>query len=234
MFTGMKSSRAALAVVAFASVMLVPAVVSAAGGPYAVDDAAVLDAGTCQADAFASFGDESRETYVVAPACVFDFAPWLEAGVAVERARDGGAWGTAIAPGIKAVLAEVEEAGVSVGFSSGLVYDRTARSVAGYSLIGLLSLQLSEPMAVNLNVGYERDRAAGSDHLVWGAGTAFQASENLAFIAEAFGQDEGKTGFQAGFRPTIFNGHVDLDFVYGRNITGETGNWFSAGTSVRF
>lgn len=234
MFTVLKSSRAALAAFAFTSVMLVPAAAFAAGGPYAVDDAAVLDAGTCQADAFASFGDESRETYVVAPACVFDFAPWLEVGVAVERAHDGGAWGTAIEPGIKAVLFEVEEAGLSVGISSGLTYDRAARSVAGYSLAGLLSLQVSEPLTVNLNAGYERDRTAGSDHLVWGAGAAFQASENLAFIAEAFGQDEGKTGFQAGFRPTIFNGYVDLDFVFGRNITGESGNWFSAGTSVRF
>lgn len=234
MFTAFKTPRAALAAFAFTSAMVAPAILFAAGGPYAIDDAGVLDAGTCQVDAFASFGDESRQTYVVAPACVFEFAPWLEAGVAVERARDGGAWGTAIEPGIKAVLAEIEEAGVSVGFSSGLVYDRTARSVAGYSLVGLLSLELSEPVTVNLNAGYERDRAAGSDHLVWGAGTVFQASEHLAFIAEAFGRDEGKTGFQAGFRPTIFNGHVDLDFVYGRNITGETGNWFSAGTSVRF
>lgn len=211
-----------------------PVAVFAAGGPYAVDDAAVLDAGTCQADAFASFGSESRETYVVAPACVFGFAPWLEVGVAVERSLDGGAWGTAIEPGFKAVLGGIEEAGLSFGIASGLTHDRTARSVAGYSLVGLVSLELSEPITVNLNAGYERDRAAASDHFVWGAGAAFQASENLAFIAEAFGQDEGRTGFQAGFRPTIFNGHVDLDFVYGRNITGESGNWFSAGTSMRF
>ncbi len=234
MLATFKSPHTALAALAISSAMLAPAAVFAAGGPYAVDDAAVLEAGTCQVDAFASFGDESREAYVLAPSCVSGFAPWLEAGVAVERAHEGGAWGTVVEPGLKAVFGEIEEAGLSFGLSSGLVYDRTARSVAGYSLVGLVSVELAEPMTINLNAGYERDRAAAADHFVWGAGTVFQANENLAFIAETFGQDEGKTGFQAGFRPTIFNGRVDLDFVYGRNITGESGNWFSAGTSVRF
>lgn len=200
MLATFKSPRTALAALAISSAMLAPVTGFAAGGPYAVDDAAVLDAGTCQVDAFASFGDESREAYVLAPSCVSGFAPWLEAGVAVERAHEGGAWGTVVEPGLKAVFGEIEEAGLSFGLSSGLVYDR----------------------------------AAAADHFVWGAGTVFQANENLAFIAETFGQDEGKTVFQAGFRPTIFNGRVDLDFVDGSNITGESGNWFSAGTSVRF
>lgn len=63
MLATFKSPRTVLAALAISSAMLAPAAVFAAGGPYAVDDAAVLDAGTCQVDAIASFGDESREAY---------------------------------------------------------------------------------------------------------------------------------------------------------------------------
>lgn len=53
-------------------------------------------------------------------------------------------------------------------------------------------------------------------------------------IAEIFGGERGRPGFQAGLRPFVRDGAVAIEFVYGHNLEGEGGHWLTMGTAFSF
>jgi opacity protein-like surface antigen len=207
----------------------------AAGGAYAVDDSEVTEPGTCKADAWASFSDERERKFVVSPACTFSTLPFLEVSAAIERERSASReWSTGLGPKLKANLLPIEERGFGLAVAVGAGYATRTSRVDAWTAALLGSVEPMENMRVNLNLGWERDREADRDFLTWGAGADVGIAEGWTLIGEVFGKDRGRTSAQFGVRPTVWDGRMDIDLIYGRNLGDERAHWLTLGVTLRF
>lgn len=58
-------------------------------------------------------------------------------------------------------------------------------------------------------------------------------TETVSLIGEVFGIGSERPGVQAGLRLTP-HAKIDVDLIYGRNLTGSDPDWITVGTNLRF
>jgi hypothetical protein len=235
---------------ALLALLLVPTQLQAAGGAFAVDDAAVDAPGACKVESWVAFASNQDFIGVVSPACVVKLGRPVELGVAYQRSRADGEWGTTLGLKAKTNIIPVETGKLGVGFSIGVPIDLLMRQVTGFSANVPFTFQFSEEFKLNANLGWLYERT--NDHinwLTWGAGFEWQFAPKLTLIGETFGQlgrlpmvEPGdplppnsirEPRVQLGLRITPMDA-FDIDFIYGRNLTGENANWGTLGLNVRF
>ena len=96
-------------------------------------------------------------------------------------------------------------------------------------------------MRINLNAGWLWDRIADQHYLTYGAGIDWRTPDNVwTLTAELFGQ-LGNADTASLTQPRVQLGlrwrpidRFSMDFILGRNITGENANWITLATSIRF
>jgi hypothetical protein len=238
-------------VVALLAALLLPIEARAAGGAYAVDDAEVDKPGSCKVESWASFAANSARDFagVVAPACVVSLGRPVELGAQFQRSRSDGEWGTALALHAKVNILPVETGKIGLGLSVAAPFDLITRQSTGFSVNVPLTYQFSEQFKVNVNAGWLYERADQLNWLTWGAGFEWQFVNKWTLIGEAFGQlgrlppvplgdppppeSIRQPRLQAGVRFTPVE-MLDLDLIFGRNITGENANWLTFGVNFRF
>jgi hypothetical protein len=229
----------ALAAVALIAAALAPRPALAAGGAFAVDDSGVDDAGACKVESFAAFAGNSDFIGSVAPACVVNFGRNVELGAQVQRFRSGGAWGTTFTAKGKTNIIPVERGGFGLALSGGLTYDVTNRVTNGVFLNVPLTFEVNKQFRINLNGGWLWDPSVEQHFATWGAGFEWKFAEASPFtlIGEVFGVAGNGANTnpraQAGLRYTPVES-LDIDVIYGRNLTGEDSNWITVGLNVRF
>jgi hypothetical protein len=234
-------SGAPLRALAAAACLLLaaPAVTHAAGGAFAVDDAGVDEVGACKVESWVSFAGNSDFIGTVAPACVVGLGRPVELGVQVQRFRDGGAWGTALTAKGKANIVPITQGGFGLALSGGVTYDVTADATTGVFLNVPLTFAVSRELRLNLNGGWLWDPSADRHFATWGAGFEWKFTEASPFtlIGEVFGiagsGADADPRAQVGLRYTPIEA-VDIDVIYGRNLTGEDANWITVGLNLRF
>ncbi len=214
----------------------------AAGGAYAVDDSEIGKPGECKVESWASFGDSRDFVGVVSPACVVNFIRPVELGAQLSRFRADGEWGTSLTLKGKINLVPAEAGRVGIGMVGGTMFDLVTRENTGSFVNVPLTFPLSDEFKINVNGGWLYDRAAALHWVTWGAGFEWNFVKPLTLIGEVFGQ-AGNTvpgeralsdpRAQLGLRYTPVES-LDLDVIYGRNITGTDANWITVGMNVRF
>jgi hypothetical protein len=206
----------------------------AAGGAFAVDDAGVDDPGTCKVEAFTSFARNDDFIGVVAPACVVSLGRPVDVGVQIDRSRSGGEWGTGLALKAKtAIVPFGDDAIFGVAIAGGVGFDLAARETAEWFVTLPVSVRLSEVFLLNLNVGGLWDRVEHRSFVTWGAGFELTLVAQYTLLGEVFGQGSHDPGAQIGLRYTPHE-CLDIDLIYGRNLTGERSDWVTAGVNLRF
>ena len=214
----------------------------AAGAAYAVDTAEVGDPGNCKVESWVSSGSNQDLIAAVTPTCVFNITRPVEASAQINRTRADGEWSTSVTPKLKTNLVPSAIGSWGIAAAIAASYDASTGENTVLSVTIPATLRLSNVGRVNLNAGWQWDRAAGLHYFTYGAGTDWRTSDNIwTFTAEVFGQLGSaqelaslvQPRFQIGlrWRPVdLFN----LDVIYGRNITGENANWLTIATTVRF
>jgi hypothetical protein len=223
----------------------------AAGGAFAVDDSEVGKPGECKVESWVSFADNHRNDFIgaVAPACVANLGRPVELGVQVQRTRGDGEWGTGLTLKAKTNLIPLEGNRFGLGISGSTGWDLITGENVGGAINLPLTFEVSEQVKVNFNAGWLHERADSLNWFTWGAGFEWNIVKPVTLIAEVFGQagnlPPGPAGqplpqssireprLQAGLRYTPVES-IDLDLIYGRNITGEDANWITLGLNVRF
>jgi hypothetical protein len=237
--------------VSLAALGLVASQAQAAGGAFAVDDSEVGKPGECKVESWVSFADNDGKDFigVVAPACVANLGRPVELGVQVQRARGDGEWGTGLALKAKTNLIPLEGNRFGLGISGSTGWDLISGENTGGAINLPLTFEVSPQVKVNLNAGWLYERPGSLNWFTWGAGFEWTIAKPITFIAEVFGQ-AGKLPtvaagdppapnsireprLQAGLRYTPVE-NVDVDLIYGRNVTGEDANWVTLGLNVRF
>jgi hypothetical protein len=217
--------------------------VKAAGGAYAVDDAAVDVVGKCKIESFLSAARAPADRLgVVTPGCVAPvFDHRVEFTAAFSRTRASGEYGSGVTIKGKTPVPGLDFAvndRFGVAFVAGVNYDLTAdRYGTGFFSIPV-SFRVAEPLVLLVNVGHSHDQFANLASSTWGAAFEFNlkpiGQEKLTFIGELFGHDrDTRKSAQLGLRITPVP-QIDIDLIYGHRLTSDAGHWFTGGVNFRF
>lgn len=218
---------------------------SAAGSAYQVDTGVISSPGACKLDSWVSSAASKDFFAAVAPTCVADLYRPVELSAQFSRLRSDEEWTTALAPKVKTNI--VPGGGVgewSVAVAVTAAYDFTAREFAGVNFTAPATLRLSENVRMNINAGYLRGLNPGRDFFYYGAGIDLRSPNNVWTVTgEVFGvlaapREEDKRGdlqprWQLGLRWRPVD-EFNIDLIYGRNLFGESANWITLGTTMRF
>jgi hypothetical protein len=158
----------------------------AAGGHFAVDDAAILDVGTCLIETWWERADRAGSLLHLGPAC--RVGP-VELALNADRIqpRDG-APQTPVGPQVK-WAASIDDR-ISIGLAALVAWQGSEPHYAGASLYAPLTLRIADALLLNVNIGRDwlRDRPPRSRA---GASLEWEATPEWTFIGERFRQYGG-------------------------------------------
>jgi hypothetical protein len=231
------------------AIALAPASANAAGGAFVVDDVVVGNPGECKLESWASAAANQDVTAVTSPACVVKLGIPLELGGQLQRSRDDGIWGTSGMLRAKANLVPVENHPFGLGISGGSSWDLVSGANTGGFINVPVTFQVRDNFRVNVNGGWLYDTAAKIHYLTWGTGFEWNFVKSFTLIGEVYGQagslpaaDPGdapppnairEPRTQIGLRFTPQD-NIDIDLIWGHNITGENAHWGTLGLNLRF
>ena len=230
------------ALIAAATMALLPGHVLAAGGAFAVDDAEIGNPGSCKVETWTSFADNRDFAGNATPACVVDFIAPVELGAQFQSVRSEGGWTRSVSPKAKINIIPIETGKVGVGLFGGTNFDYRSGRRTGSFIAVPVTFAISEQFKVNVNGGWLHDRIDSRHWLTWGAGFKWNFVTPLTLIGEVYGQTRHKDPnrpslsrprAQLGLRYTAADS-VDLDIIYGRSISGVSANWITGALNVRF
>ena len=158
----------------------------AAGGHFAVDDAGILEVGTCQVETWWERADHTGSLLHLGPACrVGPFELALNADRIQPRE---GAPQTPVGPQIKWAVPIDDRA--SVGLAAQVAWQGSAPRYAGATLYAPLTLRLADSLWFNVNVGRDwlRDLPTRGRS---GASLEWKATPAWTVIGERFRQYGG-------------------------------------------
>jgi len=212
-------ARTRAAVLAFfAGIAMTPAV-QAAGGHHAVDDAAILDAGTCEADSWFSRARGGERLLHAGTGC--RFGPF-ELGGSAEYGRGAGSSETGYA--LQAKFATEVASGLSAGLSlnSGWLARARPRYQAS-TVAALLTWAPQDDIAVHLNLG--RDFVhGGADENRGGVAVEWTVRAGWTVLGERY-REQGTHFVRAGVR-TAINERLSVDLSRAHRLSGPSpSNW---------
>ena len=227
--------------VALAAACLASSNVHAAGAAYQVDTAEISEPGSCKLEAWFSAAASADDIAAANLACVADLSRPVEVGAQLARSRADNEYATTLTPKLKTRLVSSAILHWGVAAAAGMTYDSGAQEVTALFANVPATLRLSNNARINLNAGWLRDRALGDDHMTYGAGLDLRTTDNVwTLTGEAFGQavnpappGANQPRYQLGLRYRPVD-PFNVDLVYGRNLTGDGGNWLTVSTTVRF
>ena len=230
---------------ALAMLALIAAPVAQAARPYVTDDARLTPAEGCQVESWVHSHRRYRggSEYWALPAC--NPTGNLEITAGVNRLPgEAGEPSTGNALVQAKTLLRTLDTGIGTGFAAGM----TARMSGGPSQAGspswltgtyaynVTSVSFRDESFVLLTLaGIKRDRERGRTVALWGLGSETlllrRGPQELILAAEVFGADQGRPGWQAGFRFWVVKEKVQVDAVMGAQVanSGPDGRWVSIG-----
>lgn len=214
----------------------IPRPVHAAGGAYAVDDVEVGVPGSCKVETWGSFANNRDWIGVMSPACVVNLLVPVELTGQASRFRTDGDLGASFNLKGKINIVPVEVGKIGLGLAGGGFFDLVTGDNNGAFATVPVTFALTSSFRINLNAGWVYESSDNRHLGFYGAGVEWNFVKPLTLIVEVYGftnSDVREPRFQAGLRYTPYE-PVDIDIIYGRNITGENASWITVGMNLRF
>ncbi|MBB3193614.1 hypothetical protein [Roseateles terrae] len=217
----------------------------AAGGHHAVDDATVLDPGSCQMEVW---GEQAsgRHLQHIGPACRW---AGVELGIDGERSDsvpgsallNGGVqakWVTALRPGLAVGVewsAQWQGAAARGDADPGKVQSDgprgSASHFAGQTLLLPLTWSATEGLDVHLNLGWDfHPHAADAER--YGAAVEWTPTQDWQLLTEAW-RDDGGPQARLGLRRLVTD-HLSLDLSRAEALRGLHRPWWTVGVNWVF
>jgi hypothetical protein len=209
--------------------------VAQAGAPLVTDDAAVVEAKSCQLEAWVEAARGARSYWLV-PACNFTGNLELSVGAASLHS-DGGPSSHQVQFQAKTVFGQSADGFWSVGAVGGAARDtgpiQNGASSSAYYAKALLSLYASEAFEVDLNVGASNAFGAGAT-VVAGAAVQYTLLSRATLLAEIFRDERGPGKYQLGGRYALVPSHLEAYVSYGNRLGNAVGGgwWVTAGIRI--
>lgn len=201
--------------------------------PMITDDARVVDAKACQLESWVRFNRDSREFWAL-PGCNPTGNLELTVGGGLERPLSGGQTSDVVLQA-KTIFRPLEINGIGVGGVIGTVRHpaiKTGSNVLG-DYYGYVPVSLSydnDRLVMHINAGLIRPQEIARNRMTWGVGLERQIRGDTWFIAESFGQTDGRSFAQLGVRQWLLRDRVQVDATWGDRLNpGASERWFSLG-----
>lgn len=209
-----------------------------AARPFVTDDARLTTAGSCQIENWTRIYRSSTEVWAL-PAC--NPTGNLELTLGQGRAFYDAAGSEPADDYIfqaKTLIRPLETNGYGFGLAAGTV--RHPAVSPGPNLFGNSYIYLpysasfaDDQLVVHINGGWLKERSTEKNLATWGVGAEWNVSERVTWLAEAFGESNPNTYWQAGGRFSLIPQLLQVDTTLGRAASGNRDNrWISFG--VRF
>lgn len=215
----------------------------AAGGAFSVDDAAVDLPGRCKVETWLSVANNPKSDWnaTIAPTCSIPLMGHrFELGPTFQRSRAAGEYDTTLSVKAKTPLPGFDlMAGDRFGVAlvAGGSFDARNGDTHTMFFNAPVTLRVTDAFTVNINAGYHEDRIERYSAITWGVGFELSlkpvALDKFTFIAEAFSNHADHTATQIGLRFTPMD-KLDIDLIYGYNLTSEAASWLTLGLTYRF
>jgi len=235
--------RQVLALAFAGGIAIAASAAHAAGGAFAVDDAAIDDVGACKVESWISLASNTDLAAITTPACVIPLFLPTEIGLQAARVRTDGEWSTSLTPKAKMTLVKPEVGKFGLAIAGGGTFDTLTGENTSTFINVPITYMVSETFKLNVNTGWFYDRINALHYATYGGGFEWIPVKDgpVTLLAEVFGLIGERTDprsiieprFQAGVRITPIE-TLDVDLIYGRNIAGENANWVTVGLNVRF
>jgi len=188
-----------------------------AGRPFTTDDASVLEAGSCQLEAWVDRSNVRTEGWV-APACNFGLGIEWQLGGARAHVDGRNAYSQSYAQG-KFAFVSVADHSWGLGLVVGVQRFALREAERGWSdpyVLVPLSFQVgTEGALLHLNAGWTRDKAEARDVTPWGV--AFETPVTgtpVTLLGEAFGLNAHHPMYRLGGRWNAAAKNLDLDLSW--------------------
>jgi hypothetical protein len=220
-----------------------PGFAEAAGGAFAVDDAAVELAGVCKVETIAALGlGTNNDGFLVStPACALAFGTHrAELAASIGRRRAFDTYATPALVKFKTPIPGLDfaaEGKFGAAFSAGYLTDFDGAGRNGYFFTAPLSFRIDETFLFNVNIGRTEYDNRVDSFTSWGASLEMNLKkigyEQFTLVAETFSPRKDETAYQLGARYS-HSATLDFDVLLGRNLGGERKNWLTLGLTQRF
>ncbi len=199
----------------------------ASGGPYIVDDADVVDRGTCQLESFYSRLGPDTDLALVAPGCNVANVEW---SLGLTRARLDGSTDSGVEFQGKVLLRPIRTGGVGVAIAAGVGRGLSAGGRFTDAFVNLpVTWEPLEALRLHANLGTAYQRVDGRHTTTYGVGFDWALGERLNLLGENFRDDRGSSGYQLGLRPVLVPERLHLDVSWTRELEGIPGDWWTVG-----
>jgi hypothetical protein len=214
----------------------------AAGGAYAVDDVNIAPLNTCQVESWASIGANTDRVFASAPACTVGIFVPVELKYETQRLRADRFWATTVNLQGKVNIRPMEVGKIGLGMSLSATVDATADNVAAIVLNVPMTYAATDQLRFHVNAGAVHSPASARSWATWGVAFEWEFVKRLTWLGETFGMIGPRLPgapalteprAQTGLRYTPIEA-VDIDLIYGRNITGTRTHWVTVGLTARF
>jgi hypothetical protein len=206
-------------VAAIATVLMLCWTTARAGAPLVTDDAAIIEAKSCQLESWIELAHGAR-AYWALPACNFtgDFELSVGgAGVNPDGTPSSHQYGVQA----KTVFGSGGDGFWSVGAVGGVIRDtapvESDASSMTYYAKALLSLYPSEALEVDLNLGGSNVFGAGAT-VTAGAAVQYEVLPRATLLAEIFRDERGPGKFQLGARYAFDPAPIEAYVSYGNRL----------------
>jgi hypothetical protein len=207
-----------------------------AGRPMITDDARLLEARSCQLEAWTRRTRDEDE-YWALPACNFTGNLELTFGGARTRNDEGSAFTENVLQA-KTILKPLEAGGWGLGFTLGTVRHPRREKANGWPGDTYLTVPVSvslmdERWTAHFNGGmvYRRDEKRTVP--TWGFANEVQLRGELYLIPEIFHIEPGRPFYQVALRYMIVKDRVQVDATYGNRMGSENEHWISIGLRLQ-
>jgi hypothetical protein len=193
------------------------ATASHAGRPLATEDAAILDTGHCQVEAWIDRARDSTQGWLV-PACNFGFDTEVQVGGARTRADGDTRFSEAYAQAKTLLRKPTEQEPWGVGLVVGVVRRPLNEVHRGwdnpYVLVPFTQAICGTPFTFHANVGWFRNREARRDLTLWGAAIEAAVTPRATLLAEAYGENSEKPFVRIGGRWIAIQDRLEVDLTW--------------------
>lgn len=205
-----------------------------AARPMVVDDARVVDAGSCQIETWRRFNRDSRETWAL-PGCNLTGNLELTLGSAELPVDDLGLRSTTRTVQMqgKTLFRSLETNSYSYGLAAGgVVRSRGAADQVPnyYAYVPLTRSLLDDRMFVHANLGVQRSGESPVNGTTWGIGAEYSIVPRVFLMFETYGDNHHRHSYQGGVRVWIVPNRVQVDATVGTQAGDYGGSrWISIG-----
>ena len=196
-----------------------------AGRPLTVDDATIVDAGSCQLEAWHEAGAGQRADWAM-PAC--NFTGNLELALGMQTLQTAKGASRAIALQGKTIVRPLTDNGWGLGLV--LAHQGGAQAASSINLPISLAWHGQDTL-LHANLGASRARGAATA-ATWGLALEQQLGNATVASFERFGQHASGPTTQLGLRHEVLPGRLQLDATWGRR-SGQPGSLWRRGPARR-